>query len=299
MFLDIHAHMYKYPYPISYDKDKDKFRMVFPNGEELIKLHDELGIDRAVIVPLVSPEVYVPQSVGEVIEFANNSGGRFIPFCSLDPRVLDNTNDSDLGFLIDFYKRQGCKGMGEVLPNMEFRDPKMQNLFHHCEQAGFPLLFDCSGILGRDYGLYDDPGLPQLRASLEKFPNLCFIGHGPAFWSELGTLPEGADRCTYQETPIEKEGAVVKLMRDYPNLWVDLSARSGYSAMTRDIAFTRVFMNEFSDRIMFGTDICFAEKPKTILIDLLNEFHADGTLNDEKFEAITHRNAERLLNLND
>ena len=174
---------------------------------------------------------------------------------------------------------------------------QLQNLFHHCEQAGFPLLFDCSGILGRDYGLYDDPGLPQLRASLEKFPNLCFIGHGPAFWSELGTLPKGADRCTYQETPIEKEGAVVKLMRDYPNLWVDLSARSGYSAMTRDIAFTRVFMNEFSDRIMFGTDICFAEKPKTILIDLLNEFHADGTLNDEKFEAITHRNAERLLNL--
>lgn len=297
MLIDIHAHMYKYPYPISYDKESDRFRLVFPNGEELIRMHDQLGIDRAVIVPLVSAEVYVPQSVGEVIEFANQSGGRFIPFCSLDPRVLDNRSDSDMGFLIDFYKRQGCKGMGEVLPNMEFRDPRMQNLFHHCEQAQFPLLFDCSAYLGESYGLYDDPGLPQLEASLEKFPDLTFIGHGPAFWSELGELRPGEDRRMYLSSPIEKEGAVVRLMREHKNLWVDLSAGSGYTAMTRDIGFTRRFMNEFWDRILFGTDICFAEIPEKLVIGLLNDFHADGTLSDEKYEAITHKNAERLLNI--
>ena len=54
MYLDIHAHMYKYPYPLSYDREKDEFQMLFPNGEQLVKLHDEIGIDRAVIVPLVS-----------------------------------------------------------------------------------------------------------------------------------------------------------------------------------------------------------------------------------------------------
>ena len=297
MYLDIHAHMYKYPYPLSYDREKDEFQMLFPNGEQLVKLHDEIGIDRAVIVPLVSSEVYVPQSVGEVIEFCRQSNGRFIPFCSLDPRVLNNSSDSDLGFLIEFYKRQGCKGMGEVLPNMEFRDPKMQNLFYHCEKAQFPLLFDCSGIKGKHYGIYDDPGLPQLAASLEKFPKLVFIGHGPAFWSELGTLSPGADRCYYQYGPIEKEGAVVELMRRHPNLGVDLSASSGYYAMTRDLDFTRQFMEEFSDRILFGTDICFAQRPRELVIDLLEDFHADGTLSDGQYEAITHKNAERLLGL--
>jgi len=297
MWIDIHAHMYKYPYPISYDRENDRFRLVFPTGEELVSMHDQLGIDRAVIVPLVSAEVYVPQSVGEVIEFANQSNGRFIPFCSLDPRVLDNRSDADLGFLIDFYKRQGCKGMGEVLPNMEFRDPKMQNLFHHCQQAGFPLLFDCSAYLGESYGLYDDPGLPQLEKSLEKFPNLTFIGHGPGFWSELGALRPGEDRRQYLHSPIEKEGAVVRLMREHKNLWVDLSAGSGYCAMTRDIDFTRRFMNEFWDRILFGTDICFNVIPERLVIGLLNDFHADGILSDEKFEAITHKNAERLLDI--
>ncbi len=289
--------MYKYPYPLSYNKETDNFRLLFPNGEELIKLHDTLGIDRAVIVPLVNAEVYVPQSLGEVIDFCNESNGRFIPFCSLDPRVISNTSDAPLGFLIDFYKRQGCKGMGEVLPNMAFSDPKMHNLFHHCEQARFPLLFDCSGARGRSYGLYDDPGLPGLRDALEKFPDLVFIGHGPGFWKELGTIRPGDENINYPTFPIEAEGAVVKLMREHKNLWVDLSAGSGYHAMTRDIEFSRKFMNEFSDRILFGTDICFAEIPKELVIDLLKGFHADGTLSDEKFEAITHKNAERLLGI--
>lgn len=297
MLIDIHAHMYKYPYPLSYDKEKDEFKLIFPNGEELIRLHDSLGIDRAVIVPLVNAEVYVPQSVGEVIEFANSSNGRFIPFCNLDPRVVWNSSDSDLGFLIDFYKRQGCHGMGEVLPNMEFLDPKMQNLFHHCENASFPLLFDLSGMKNKAYGIYDDEGLPQLEKCLERFPNLVFIGHGPAFWSELGTLREGESRFSYLTTPIEREGAVVRLMREHKNLWVDLSAGSGYYAMTRDIDFAGRFMNEFWDRIMFGTDICFAEVPEQLLINLLSDFHRSGVLSDEKYEAITHKNAERLLGI--
>ncbi len=298
MFFDIHAHMYKYPYPFSYDKDKDFYQLVFPNGKELVKMHDTLGINRAVILPLVSAEVYVPQSVGEVIDFCKESNGRFIPFCNIDPRVLDNRNDTELGFLIEFYKKQGCKGMGEVLPNMEFSDPKMQNLFHHCEQTEMPLLFDCSGYKGEDYGLYDDVGLPQLRKSLEKFPNLTFIGHGPAFWAELDRIEPNERRENWLTTPLKGEGVVAKYMRDYKNLWVDLSASSGYFAITRDLEYAKKFLNEFWDRIMFGTDICFVEdKPKRVLIDLLNEFHDSGVLSDEKFEAISHKNAERLLKL--
>jgi predicted TIM-barrel fold metal-dependent hydrolase len=297
MFFDIHAHMYKYPYPLSYDEKKG-YQLVFPNGEELIKMHDNLGIERAVILPLVSAESYVPQSVGEVIDFCNASNGRFIPFCNIDPRVLDNKKDTDLGFLIEFYKKQGCKGMGEVLPNMEFSDPKLQNLFYHCEKAELPLLFDCSGYKGEDYGIYDDVGLPQLRKSLEKFPNLTFIGHGPAFWAELEKIEENEVRQNWLSTPLKGEGVVPKYMREYKNLWVDLSAGSGYCAMTRDIEYAKQFLNEFWDRITFGTDICFAEeKPKRVLIDLLNTFHETGVLNDEKFEAITHKNTERLLKL--
>ena len=297
MLIDIHAHMKKYPDPISYDEKNDTCELILPTGEELIKLHDKLGIDRAVILPIVSSEVYVPQSVGEVIEFCNGSNGRFIPFCNLDPRVISNTSDADLGFLMDFYKRQGCKCMGEVLPNMEFLDPKMQNLFYHCEKTGWPLIFDLSGKKGYHYGLYDDAGLPQLEKCLEKFPDLIFVGHGPSFWAEIEKIDKVENRKSYLKTPIKEEGAIARLMRTYPNLWLDLSAGSGYYAMTRDIEYSKAFLNEFADRTMFGSDICFAKGSKTLLIDFLKGLHKDGALSDEKYEAITHKNAERLLGI--
>ncbi len=297
MLFDIHAHMAKYPQPLSYDKATDTFEMLFPSGEELIKLHDQLGIDRAVILPLVNAEVYIPQSVGEVIEFCRESNGRFLPFCNLDPRVLSNTNDADLGFMMDFYKREGCIGMGEVLPNMAFEDPKMQNLFYHCERTGWPLLFDSNAKIGYGYGLYDEVGMPQLKRSLEKFPDLVFIGHGPGFWAEIEKLDPNQPCPRFLKTPFKEEGMIAKLMRDYPNLWVDLSAGSGYYAMTRNLDYAKQFMNEFSDRILFGTDICFARGSERLLIDTLADFRRDGILSEEKYEAITHKNAERLLGL--
>ena len=66
MLIDIHAHMYKYPFPMSYDKEKDEFPLAFLNEEQFVQTYDKLGIDRAVILPIVSAETYMPQSVGGV-----------------------------------------------------------------------------------------------------------------------------------------------------------------------------------------------------------------------------------------
>lgn len=286
MYFDIHAHMYKYPFAYGGDKNN----LVFPTAEELCHVLDEMGVEKAAILPLVNAEVYVPQSVGEVIEVCNNSNGRFVPFCNLDPRVVHNASDCDMGYLFEFYKEQGCVGLGEVLPNMPFNDPKLQNLFRNCQNAGWPLLFDCSGQRNRGYGLWDDPGMPMLDASLSKFPDLVFIGHGPGFWKEIA--PVG-----YEGGPIDKDGAVARLMRDHQNMWVDLSANSGFGAMTNDLEYTKYFMNEFWERIMYGTDVCYPRVPNYDMKGLIERFHNEGVLNDEKYEAITHKNAERLLKL--
>lgn len=297
MFFDIHAHLYKYPYPIEFYPEKNEYKLAFPNEKELIETHDKLGIDGAVILPLVSSEVYLPQSVGEIIEICDNSGGRFIPFCNVDPRVLTNSSDAPIGMLLEYFKEQGCKGLGEVLPKMEFRDPKMQNLFRHCERVGFPLLFDLSGGKEGSYGIYDDAGLPQLEKCLNSFPDLVFIGHGPAFWAELGSLRNKEDRFGYPNYPIDAPGSVPRLLRKYPNLWVDLSAGSGSIAMYRDKEYSVSFLNEFSDRIMFGTDICFANDPGYGMTDYLISLKETGKLPEEKFEAIAYKNAKRLLHL--
>ena len=42
----------------------------FPTAEQVLQRYDEAGIDRGVLLPLVSPEVYLPQSNDDIIEMA-------------------------------------------------------------------------------------------------------------------------------------------------------------------------------------------------------------------------------------
>ncbi|MEI8345181.1 MAG: hypothetical protein WCG06_03820, partial [Candidatus Omnitrophota bacterium] len=53
--------------------------------------------------------------------------------------------------------------------------------------------------------------------------------------------------------PITDEGRVPQLMRKYTNLYGDLSAGSGCNALKRDRKYAVKFLNEFQDRLMFGT----------------------------------------------
>ena len=76
----------------------------------------------------------------------------------------------------------------------------------------------------------------------------------------MGVLETVADHCAYPSYPIKEEGAVPKLFRRYKNLWGDLSAGSGYNALARDVDYAVKFLNEFQDRLCFGTDICYADQ---------------------------------------
>ena len=45
-------------------------------------------------------------------------------------------------------------------------------------------------------------------------------------------------------------------MRRYPNLYGDLSAGSGFGAISRDPEFGYAFLEEFQDRLYFALDLC-------------------------------------------
>ena len=153
MIIDIHAHCYKYPVP---------FITPFCDPEELIAFYDQEGIDKGVLLPVVNPEIYFPQSNDEILEICAAYPDRFIPYCNIDPRAMTNAPNAPLHKVLEYYKNKGCKGIGEVMPNMELMDPKVQNLFRAAEEVGLPIVFDGSDVKDGDFGLYDDPGLPQL-----------------------------------------------------------------------------------------------------------------------------------------
>ena len=290
MFVDVHAHAYLFDCP-----PQDGVTQ-FATAEEVVRRYDELEIDRGILLPLIGPEVYAPQSNQEVLEICRRWPERFIPFCNIDPRGIENSESTDFSVWIDWYKARGCRGVGEFMPNMNVCDPRVWNIFRQFEKAGLPVIFDDTVRVGRSYGLVDAPGLPQLEETLRTFPGLVLFGHGPAFWSEIGVLETPADRGGYPRYPVRAEGAVPKLFRRYPNLWGDLSAGSGYNALARDRNYAVKFLNEFQDRLCFGTDICYADQ-KLPLAGFLLELKQEGALSGEAFEKIARGNARRLLKI--
>ncbi|MCK5739273.1 amidohydrolase family protein, partial [bacterium] len=91
-------------------------------------------------------------------------------------------------------------------------------------------------------------------------------------------------------------GVVPKLFRQYPNLYGDLSAGSGWNALARDEDHALRFLEEFQDRLMFGTDICAPDTP-TPLVDLLTKFRQSGRLSEKIFQKVARENALRILEI--
>jgi len=291
MFIDIHVHVRRIPGPLRRGKP------AYCTPQQLIERYDEIGIEQGVLLPGVNPECcYVPQSNEEVIEISQMHPGRFIPFCNIDPRAMTNSPDAPLGDLLRYYRDQGCKGIGEVAANLPFSDPLVQNLFKHVEEVGFPLTFHVACRIGKIYGLYDDPGLPQFEQCLQRFPKLRFLAHSQSFWAEMAPLEKPEDRAGYPMYPIKEEGVVPKLFRRYPNLHGDLSAGSGFNALNRDPEYALRFLDEFQDRLLFGTDIT-APDTATPLAGFLLDLRARGKISEAVFQKVAKENARQLLDL--
>jgi predicted TIM-barrel fold metal-dependent hydrolase len=85
-------------------------------------------------------------------------------------------------------------------------------------------------------------------------------------------------------------------MKNYPNLHGDLSAKSGFNAISRDPEFGYRFMEEFSDRLYFGTDI--ASTPQELpIVDYFNTMRREKILSEEILDKISWKNAFTLLRL--
>jgi len=297
MFIDIHAHAYRNHPPLL---------VQFCTAEQVIARYDQAGIEKGVLLPIVSPEIYLPQANEDILEMAERYPDRLIPFCNIDPRALTNSVDAPLDRLLRYYRDQGCKGVGEVMLNVPMMDPMVQNLFKHAQDVGLPVTFDGSDRVGGDFGLYDDPGLPQLEHTLQRFPKLIMLAHGPVFWAEIGRLETPAQRKTVfrpdgeqvgwqpPSGPIKEEGVVPKLFRRYPSLYGELSDAA--HALGRDPEYGPKFLTEFQDRLLFGTDICFFEMPFRTM-DLLLEWRNTQKISEEVFRKVARENAVKLLGL--
>jgi predicted TIM-barrel fold metal-dependent hydrolase len=87
---------------------------------------------------------------------------------------------------------------------------------------------------------------------LKAYPRTTFIGHADAFWANVSA--DYHDEAVYPAGPVKRGGVTDKWLGDYPNLFGDLSAVSGNTAMARDAAFTADFLKRHQDKLLFGSD---------------------------------------------
>ena len=300
-FIDIHgfaAKEHAMPYP-----RKGDGRLVHPQctAEELIGFYDEMGVQKGVVLVEVCPEgCFQTMSNEEVLDICASHPDRLVPGCNVDPRNYYNTMLSPFATVLKWYKDRGCRILGEVSPSLRILDERVQALFKAAEDVGLPVVFHMAPFVDNDYGLADLPGLPGLELCLQRYPKLKFFGHSQAFWCEMSPYGSQTARFGYPTDKIEEEGRIQELMRKYPNLYGDLSAGSGFNALSRDRAYAAKFLTEFQDRLMFGLDICSPEYERVAphkLPAFLRELLAGGEISETVFNKVARENAIRMLGL--
>ena len=253
---------------------------------ELVNRMDEEGIERSVVLSIENPEeTYYYVLSREVIQACKEYEDRLIPFCCVDPRRGRADTSTDFLGLIERYVSDGAKGFGEHLAGLPVNDPRSMKIYEACGYLGIPVLLHIDKLRNTDsIGLY---GFEKVLSTL---PQTIFIAHGPGWWKEIS--PEVDKQTTYPEGSVGKGGRVQELLSKYDNLYGDLSASSGYNALSRDPDHAMEFLRQFSDKLLFGTD-CVWPKQELPIINFL--VHAD--IPDRDKLKIAHENLLRILGI--
>jgi len=277
--IDIHTHIGK---------------LVFKKGlkpYQLLKFMDRNGIEKAVVLPIENPEEsYYYVTTDEVLKAYKKHPDRLIPFCNVDPRRGNSDTSTDFYRIIKEYKERGCKGFGEALSGLWIDDMRLQKIYEACGRLEMPIIIHLDGLRNRD-----NIGLVKLKKMLKKFPKTNFIGHGPHFWAEISSDVKKKDFTGYPKGKIKK-GALDRLFAKYPNLYGELSANSGYNALSRDRDFAYPFLERNQNRLLFGTDY-LALGQKCHQIEFLKEGKEKGLIKKSVFEKIAFKNARELLSI--
>ncbi len=278
--IDIHVHLGKI-----YSVSRAFKGTIEVTIDDLISYMDENEIDIVCLLSLPGKvDPYVDAYLAEeVLKASKKYPDRIIPFCAVDPR---NPRFKER---IRALVKKGCRGFGEYKVKLKVNDERSLRVYEICSELKIPVLLHIDNTY--------NPDIYKLEYVLEHFKDTIFILHGPGWWKYISANVD--PREDYPRGKIIPGGKVEEILSEYRNAYADISAHSGYNALNRDRAYARKFVEEFYDRILYGTDFpCLAPDgtqygPNRKHIDLLRELR----LSKEVLEYVTSENALKLLTL--
>lgn len=191
------------------------------------------------------------------------------------------------------YRIHGVRVCGEWKCRILIDDPRCIELFRTVGGLGCPVVFhldapylydEQTGVMTYKSNWYGGT-IDNLERTLIACPDTNFIGHAPGFWRYISGNAD-TEPLGYPNGPVTEGGRLLKILEEYTNLYADMSADSGLTAMSRDVEFCRGFIERFADRLLFGRDY-YGNKLQKFLDSL--ELPAKIT------ERIYHGNAKKLV----
>jgi len=156
---------------------------------------------------------------------------------------------------IDAY---GVRVYGELKLRMMYDDLDAIRMYRLCGRKELPVIvhIDYEFDTGRKYprpNWWYGGGFDPFERAVRACPETIFLGHAPGFWSHIS----GDDKHKKEGYPkgrVIEGGRVIRLLRECPNVYGDLSAGSGHNALSRDPDFAKEFLLEFQDRVLYARD---------------------------------------------
>jgi predicted TIM-barrel fold metal-dependent hydrolase len=187
----------------------------------------------------------------------------------------------------------GVRVCGEWKFRLPFDDPRCLAIFRRAGKLGLPVVLhlDVPWLPDAKTGepvfqpLWYGGTIAALERALTHCPETTFIGHAPGFWREISG-DAGAQSFPYPTGPVAPGGRLDELFAHHGNLYADLSAGSGLTALSRDPGHAVDFIHRHADRLLFGRDYY-----GTQLHDFLQTLPLDQTA----VEKLYWQNAERLV----
>ena len=258
--------------------------------EDTIKHIEATGTDKAFILPLETGEGGLLLKSSTVLEAREKYPDRIIPFCQSDvrqPGVLER---------IRTYHELGCRGIGEQKEHLPLNDRRIEGVIALCDDLNWPITIHFQdNQAGYNQGLAE-----YLEPYLKKYKRVRIIGHAQSFWAHISAAVPSPEKSLYPTGPVKPGGLLDRLLGEYPNLYADLSAGSGFNAITRDEEFSAGFLQRHRKQLLFGSDcpcydgrggnykgICFSTRLQAFLRRMVDD---EGALQD-----IFHDNAIRAL----
>ena len=276
----------------------------YMTADKMIANMDQFGIDKCWLLSCEIPEhEYSCRDFSVTKHF--NSDGRCMPFeeCIAfaekypDRFILGYAPDPRQPYALErlqyAIKAYDVKICGEMKYRMMADNPDAIKMYRFCGEQGLPVVMHIQravphGEPGHPHDTYWYSGdMDAFERAIKLCPDTVFIGHAPSFWSEISGDGQG-EYDLYPTGKVVEGGKLIQMLDDYPNLYCDISAFSGFNSFDRDREFAKKFFLKYQDRILYARD-----NTDNIHQELIESLDLPQEVKDKVYFA----NAQKLLNL--